>query len=446
MADAQEQQQHRQGRKKGAGDNAVQEASPEATPGLDAVRAITAQGDAAAASVVRVMREHPTERDEIMTWLHQHRGNAFVQQVTSKMGVIERAMPEGVDLKAVTASVTIPAGKTLAGDWASKVATKQATTLTVEVSQTGIRAWLSPYLQVDATWPLQNAEIRGAGVRFADGKPYSNVADTHGLGSGMLSITDKLDSKLTGIIAGGIAGTPLAQPGYHPTQDTNLAGTLDKVVHGFGHMFDDDKDGDGKPDHGDKNRKPALEAREVGQVSAGATVTTKAGGSFVKDGAGLELAPGSDLTMTVEGGGNLHDVMGAHSPAAAAQAASVRAVRLNATGMKVVAKGKPVAQITAMTLHHGGSVTIDSMQLLGTAKDARVMEQGLSLIVGLIAMAGRDGNAASGAMNNAQNPQIVDGVARAVIEKTFNETVHDMVIQHRAAVPGVDLAKVLGIG
>lgn len=444
MADAQ--QQHQQGRKKGSQDQATQQPAQEPTPGLDAVRAITAQGEPGAAAVVRVLREHPSERDEIMTWLHKHRGNAFVQQVTSKMGVIERAMPEGFDLKAVTASVTVPAGKTLVGDWKTKVATKHATTLTVEVSQSGIRAWLSPSLHVDATWPLQNAEIRGAGLKFVDGKPFANVVDGHGLGSGMISITEQLESKITNVIAQGVAGTPLARPGYQPTEDSNLAGTLDRVVHGFAHLFDDDKDGDGQPDHGDKKKKPALEAREIGQVSAGATVTTKGGGSFMKDGCGCELTPGSDLTMTVEGGGNLHDVMGSKSPAEAAQAAAVQAVRLNATGMKVVSKGKPVAQISAMTLHHGGKVTIDSMQLLGKARDARATEAGLSLLVGLIAMAGRDGNAAGGALNNAHNPQIVDGVARSLIEKTFTETVHDMLIQYRSAVPGVDLAKVLGIG
>jgi hypothetical protein len=444
MADAE--QQHQRARKKSGQDQAAHQPAHEPTPGLDAVRAITAQGEAAAAAVVHVLREHPSERDEIMSWLHQHRGNAFVQQVTAKMGVVERAMPEGFDLKAVTASVTIPAGKKLAGDWKSRVATKDATTLTVEVSQTGIRVWLSPSIHVDATWPLQNAEIRAAGLKFANGKAFADVADGHGLGSGMISITEKLEGMLTGVINQGVAGTPLARPGYQPTKDTHLENTLERVVHGFAHLFDDDKDGDGKPDHGDKKRKPALEASEVGHLTAGATLTAKAGGHFMKDGTGLELSPGSDLSMAVEGGGNLRDVMGSKSPAEAAQAAAVQAVRLTATGMKVVSKGKPIAQITAMTLHHGGKVTIDSMQLLGKAHDAKVMESGLSLLVGLIALAGRDGNAAGGALHNAQDPQLVDGVARTLIEKTFTETVHDMVIQHRSAVPGVDLAKVLGIG
>jgi hypothetical protein len=444
MADAQ--QQHQQGRKKPGQDHAAHQPAQEPTPGLDAVRAIAAQGEPGAAAVVRVLREHPTERDEIMSWLHQHRGNAFVQQVTAKMGVIERSMPEGFDLKAVTASVTIPAGKKLAGDWKSKVATKDATTLTVEVNQSGIRAWLSPSIQVDATWPLQNAEIRAAGLHFADGKAFADVADGDGLGSGMISITEKLEAMLTGTITKGVAGTPLARPGYQPTKDTHLEGTLDRVVHGFAHLFDDDKDGDGKPDHGDKKKKPALEAREVGHVSAGATVTTKAGGHFMKDGCGCELAPGSDLTMTVEGGGNLHDLMGSKSPAEAAEAAAVQAVRINASGLKVVSKGKPVARISAMTLHHGGRVTVDSMQLLGKARDAQATEAGLSLLVGLIALVGRDGNAAGGALHNAQDPKLVDGVARSMIEKTFTETVHDMVLQYRSAVPGLDLAKVLGIG
>ncbi len=405
------------------------------------MKAITAGGEAGAARVVQVMRAHPMERDEIMEWLQQHRGNAFVQQVTAKMGQVERALPEGVELKSVRGSITIPGGKKLTGNWQASIATKHATTLTVEVSGTGVNAWLSPSLHVDATWPLQNAEIRGAGVRFADGKPYANVTDGRGLGSGMISVSDNIEEKITSAIAQGIAGSPLARPGYVPTQDPNLGATLDAVMANMGGLFE------GGGNEGNKKKKDGITPDDMDRVSAGGTISLRAGGQFLKDGTGLAIAPGSDLSVSVEGGGDLQDVMDAGTnPEAALKAASIQAIRINAGDMQVKSKGKPIAKITALTVRPGGRVTIDHMELLGSAATARAGEAGLSLLVGLLALGARDARTAGGAFQNAQDPQLVDGISRQMMEEQFTETVQKMVLQYRAAVPGLDLATVLGIG
>ena len=77
-----------------AHDETAAPAAPVATPGLDAVQHVTGGGDSAASQIVEIIRANPGERDEIFTWLHQHRGNAFVQLVTAKMGQIEQALPE----------------------------------------------------------------------------------------------------------------------------------------------------------------------------------------------------------------------------------------------------------------------------------------------------------------------------------------------------------------
>jgi hypothetical protein len=64
----------------------------------------------------------------------------------------------------------------------------------------------------------------------------------------------------------------------------------------------------------------------------------------------------------------------------------------------------------------------------------------------LIAARRGDGNTAGGALRNAQHPVVVDGVSRAMIEQTFTDKIHKMILQYRNAVQGVDLARSLGIG
>ena len=106
--------------------------------------------------------------------------------------------------------------------------------------------------------------------------------------------------------------------------------------------------------------------------------------------------------------------------------------------------GKPVAQLKRLHLVRGGAIRIDDMRLLGKLQDAEAMESGLSLLLGLLAARGND-RSADGLIQNAQSPKLVGGVVRSMIEKEFTKTVHDMVLQYRSAVPGIDLAKVLGI-
>lgn len=433
----QHQHQHGHGNQKPTGKPT--ETKP-AGPGLAAVEALQGQGDAAAAAVVKEIHDHPDERDDIMQWLQQHRGNAFVQDVTKHMGQVERMLPKGVDLKSVRGSITIPGKRKLSGDWKASVATREPTQVTVEVTHTGVQLYAMPGLFVDATWPLQNATIRGASIQFADGKAHADVVDGHGLGSGMWSIKDTVGEKITGMLEKGIHGSPLAKPGYDPTQDADLGGTLSSIESGFASLFEGEADG---KQHG---KAPPISDKEMTNVQAGGTVTLKAGGNFMKDGTGLKIDAGSDISLDAIGAGSVHDV-GApgQDPQAVAEHAKITALRIGASGLVVVAGGKPVAKISELTILPGGEVKVDQMELMGKARDAQAGEAGLSLLIGLLAIAGHD-NSAGGALENAQRPQLVDGVTRKMLEQNFTEQVRKMVVQYRTAVPGMDIAKVLGIG
>jgi len=405
------------------------------SPALEEVRAVTDTSARGVAAVVRILRAYPIERDEIIAWLHQRHGNAFVGQVTAQLGQIERELPENVELQSVHGSVTIPAGRRLMGDWKATIDTAHATTLGAEVSQSAIRVWLSPALHVNATWPLRDAVIRGAGVRFVDGKAYANVGD--GGGYGAVPAAGAVESTIVEKLEQAIAGTPLARPGYIPTQDADLSGTLNRVMQNLGTMF-----GDGAASSGD----PAgVSARDLGNVSAGGKVALRAGASFMQDGTGLEVGSGAELSVTVNGGGDVQSLVESGSVGGAVQAARIQSIAVSASGLTVKSGDKAVAEITHMTIRPGGRVSIEGMRLLGKAADARSMEQGLSLLVGLLALANRDGSAAQSAFDNVQRPELVDGIARAQMEREFSAAVRAMILEYRAAVPGVDLAQALGV-
>src|SRR5436853_7042977 len=127
MADPQRQHKPARGERRGPAP-AAQHPAQQPGPGLAAVEALA--NTAGAGPVVEIIHAHPDERDAILEWLHGHRGNAFVNQVTSRLGQVERGLPQGVELQHLRASVTIPGGKRLAGTWKADVGTTAPTRAT----------------------------------------------------------------------------------------------------------------------------------------------------------------------------------------------------------------------------------------------------------------------------------------------------------------------------
>jgi len=444
MADSEQHQQH-QGHEGGTNDKHTPAAEAAPTPGLDAVKAIAGTGDPAAMQTVQIIRSHPSERDEIMTWLHQHRGNAFVQSVTGKMGQVEAALPEGVNLDSVHASMTIPGNRKLSGGFWSgyAVKTREPTQIYVEVTHKGIRVRMSPAMYLDLNWPARDAQLRSVSLEFGKNQPHVEVED--GGGIGVVPLDGKVRSTIGGMIADAVKGTKLTTGDYDPTQDPDLAGTMDKVMKGFVHVFEGE-DAGAKTD-----KKPPIGANEMTYINAGATISLDKGASFGDGGSGISVAAHSPINLNVMAGGNAEELMaGAGKDAQhAATAANIQGVNLETSGLEVVVKGKPVARLESITLNRGGKVTIGSMTPLGKLAEAQKTEAGLSALVALLAIASRDPRGmeiANGSYQNAQNPQIVDGISRAMIEKEFTDTIHKMIIQYRGAVPGIDIAAALGIG
>jgi|GEM_PF-1254029 len=418
-------------------------AAPQAAPGLAAVKAVTATGDPAAMQVVQIIRSHIDERDEIVTWLQQNRGNAFVQQVMGKMGQVEQNMPPGVELDAVRASITIPGNRKLTGGFWSgyAVKTREATEIMVEVSHKGINVRISPSMYLDLNWPARDAELFGASMEFGSNKPHVDVQD--GGGIGVIPLNGYISGKVSGMLHNALAGTKLVTGHYDPMQDPDLADTLGKVTTGFVQAFEGEDAGDAK------SKKAPIGTEEMTHITAGATISVAKGAEFATNGSGITIAAKSPINVNVIGGGNAQQLINAKDAKAEADAANIQGVNIQTDGLEVIIKGKPVARLESLTLQRGGKITIDQMTPLGKLAEYEKTESGLSALVALFAIASRDPHGldvANGAYHNAEHPAIVDGVSRSMIEQEFTDTIHKLIIQYRNVVPGMDLARALGIG
>jgi len=360
-----------------------------------------------------------------------------------KMGQVEQSMPPGVELDAVRAAITIPGNRKLTGGFWSgyAVKTREATEIMVEVSRKGINVRIYPSMYLDLDWPARDAELSGASMEFGKNEPHVDVQD--GGGVGVIPLKGHISGKVSGMLHDALAGTKLVTGHYDPTQDPDLAGTLDKVTKGFVHAFEGEDAGDAK------SKKAPIGADEMTHITAGATINVAKGAEFATNGSGITIAAKSPINVNVIGGGNAQQLMNAKNAQGEADAANIQGVNIQTDGLEVIIKGKPVARLESLTLQRGGKITIDQMTPLGKLADYEKTESGLSALFAILAVASRDPQglqAADGAYRNAQHPVVVDGISRGMIEQEFTDTIHKLIIQYRNVVPGMDLARALGIG
>ncbi|MBP9084467.1 MAG: hypothetical protein KBG15_00050 [Kofleriaceae bacterium] len=402
---------------------------------LKLAKSSSAQADAV--KIVELMREYPGERNAMMTWLHQHRGNSFVQQVTQQMGQVERELPAGVDLKEVRGSFAIPGGRMLAGSWKAEVKTSGPTTVEVAVGHAGVSMRFWPGLFIDAQWPLQNLMVNSATYTFGDSDVKINAGKDSGLGSGMISIRDNVTDMLSQIIMKAVGGKAPAVAGYNPIKDANLESNLRTLIDGVAAMF---------TSGGDKAKpgKMPVATSEMKGLSAGATVHAQLSQSFGGASAGLTLDANSEIEIDADGAGSAADVLSGGTLEESMTAASLQSIRIRSRGLCVMMKGEPAVRLHSLTVMRGGAVVVGRMELLGSLKASADTESGLSALAGLLALA-TGSSAASGLFEHAQNPHLVSGVARKEIERQFTSVIHSLVMEYRGAVPGVDLVKVLGL-
>jgi hypothetical protein len=439
QTDNQTEHQQQRGHHETHGEQGQRGATPVEGPGVTKLKQLQFSSPPADAhNIVELMREFPAERDAMMLWLHQHRGNAMVQQVTLQMGKVERELPAGVDLKEVRGSFVIPAGRKLTGSWSGEVVTSSETRVEVAVGHSGVQIRFLPGLHIDATWPLHNMVLRSATYNYGETKVHTEMDKETGFGSGMISIRQNVNDAISAMVLPIFAGKAAGAQGYDPVKDNRLDDNLRALTSGVTSMFS-------APGAGKSASAAPVATHEMKNLAAGATIQSAMQQKFGTAEAGLELSANAEMDIDVNGGGSVADVLKGGTLEETMNASALQSVKFRSSGLCVMMKGQPAVKIHDVTIRRGGVVEVGKIELLGKLGGARKTESGLSALGALLALAAGDMNSANQLNDNANNPGVVEGVARHQLEAEFSSVAHSLVLKYRGAVPGIDLAKIFGV-
>ena len=230
--------------------------------------------------------------------------------------------------------------------------------------------------------------------------------------------------KITEAITATLKGSRAATAGYDPMTDPNPGETLQKIRDNIV----------AAPSSGSE-----VGAADVTNVSTTADISFK---SEIRQGDehGMVVIPaGGSATITADLTGTLADIS-AHP--------KVSAVHINTSGITVQQDGKDLVKLTRLTVHRGGSVTVEAFEPLGAAGTAGGAEAGFNLLLaGLILAMGTpaDRPASRGAISTVE-PTLVPALIRKQLEEALTKAVVALLQAHaRALPPGIDLNELFGI-
>jgi hypothetical protein len=410
---------------------------------------------------------------------HEHHGPPVVQRdpIPGGVGGATTAATGGaVGLRSIEGSFVIPGGKLISGTFSRRVSTTSATQVSVQItSQKAVISFSAP-IYIDAQWPVQNMAVHSITHTFVDNATTSDVrlVDDE-LGDGFIDQTSTARASL-GETVGQIIrrtvvdrartrpdpvpptytssdrptgqGPPpyfghneappaLAGP-YDPLQDPDPQGTLAALAANLGAM----------PSEGEHDE---ISAAELSRLTVGATITVNKGVEQLDGGTGLRIAAGTAVSLQVDSGASVPKLKAeaGKGTAAIAAAADIQAIHASSSGVQVIKDGKPIATIDRLTIARGGAVKIDHLTLLGEAAEAASTERGLwSLVGGILGaeQARENPFAAASATGISDDPVVVPGIARGILEGKLQTALTDLLATHgRTLVPGVDLGSVLGV-
>lgn len=344
-------------------------------------------------------------------------------------------VPEGVDLQALRLGFTLPRGKVLQGNWQSEVRTSTDSRVTLEVTPTQLRVWCSPGIHIDALWPVQNMTLGGATYDFRTASTSVNARLVRGLGEGFIDATATARQSVTDLITGGLRGTAAARPGYNPMTDPNIMATLNAIASNFTSLPTAVGGG------------ASVTPNDMMRASAGATLALRDGFRREQGGAGVVAAPGGVFDVDVASDGSLGAIARGGDLAGGARAAQLRSVTISTDALQVTKDGAPVIQLKRVRVDRGGHVTVEDLELLGSARRASDIESALRLLGGMVYYGGRGAPpqlAANLAARNAQ-AEIVPGLTRQKVEEGLTAAVHKLLTDNANAVPGLNLAEVFAV-
>jgi hypothetical protein len=285
--------------------------------------------------------------------------------------------------------------------------TGSRTRIQLRVSRERLEVVMSPPMMVDATFPVRNSSIAGCGWDFTRGQPVVDVRDA---GTGVVPSTGPVRSRIDGLLRQALAGSPIGRPGYDPLADREIMTHLAALQRAFEAL-------------------PAAEGAsggplEIRDPSAGATLAMRAPFVAGSGGASMNIPAGGLFTAEVETTGDARAAAAGRGAAGALAALQVSSLNLDSDSITISKDGSPVARLRSLRVLRGGVVQVLHYEPLGTAAIADGVEGLLRLFSG-----------------DTRGSEFV----RRQLEEALSTAVRSLVLENRGAIPGVDLASVLGV-
>ena len=373
-----------------------------------------------------------------------HAQNGAVENAQDALGGsadsrLNEASQGQLRLEQAQLNFTIPPRTVLsAADWEHEVRTRQATQVCVRVSREQLLIWMNPALFLDAQFPVRNMEIHSAGWNFTTGQPETDVQSTGPRILSGIDLSEDVEHRILAILQGSIGSSPMGRPGYDPLADDNLLRNLSRVAYNFENLPSNPlEDVDAPPPANNASVNVAMSARQPINIQQG-------------DGPGLNIPAGGTFGITINGEGNLQNILSQTNAQAGVDAARISSIVVRSDAIRVVSGGSPLVYLRHVVIGRGGQVNLRSWTAVGPPlTNGEGIESLIRLIAGTARLA-RHGVApeigASHTVNSGQaNPEIVQGITSAMIERSLSRAICQLARDNANIIPGVDLARSLGI-
>ncbi len=333
-------------------------------------------------------------------------------------------VPQGVTPKSASLSISLPGGKVLAADTEGMIedwnlATSGTTTVTLQVTPTGINISMSPALAIDAQWPVENMEVSGLFYDFTSGTVTVSAANT---GNGLSSRLPQAKISFETTFRNAIKGTRVAAPGYDPMTDPNVTETLEQIATNW----QSTPSSGGSVGAGDITKVTASVSVDLKDIHAG----TPAG----------SIHANGNVTISAEFAGSMKDI---------AEDGSRKIAGVTISGDSIIAeqKGSPVAKIKSLRIEPGGIVNVTSFEAMGPASTLQGVESlgKLFLLLGALSSGRPEDRLAVGNREPHLEPDETHRYIEGQIEQALTQAVQQLIRDNCYSISGVNLGSIFGV-
>lgn len=345
----------------------------------------------------------------------------------------------------VSASLTIPGGRTLTSDWKVDVRTQEETRLDVSASPTTLEIGLDPPLLIDLIWPAYDLEWSGLTFSFKSRK-ISDIALS------VASWTDyfiespilgplgyiKAKSKIEELFYAIIKGTKLlaaenSSAVYNPFKDANVGDTVLKIMDNFLREFSTTEP------TADPN---GVGTKDIGASSLSTTIAFPEGQEIMSTAGGLSIPAGAKLYATAYMSGSLDKAMNKSTQ-------KIDYIEVEGKMKLKTADGSPQVILKKIKIEYGGKVIVKELEMLN--ENAKALETGETLVrlFGLLSLLSGSGDKGrmvlSQTSSDVLKPKVMNAIELVLLEERLTQAVIGSMQSSYTKIGELDFSKLMGI-